>query len=68
MIRIDQLSVRLPGFSLKAVDLCVEQGEFFCLLGPTGAGKTLILESVAASSRLPAGEFLFPAARSPTAS
>ncbi|WP_319407251.1 ABC transporter ATP-binding protein [uncultured Desulfosarcina sp.] len=47
MIRIDQLSVRLPGFSLKSVDLCVEQGEFFCLLGPTGAGKTLILESVA---------------------
>jgi molybdate/tungstate transport system ATP-binding protein len=47
MIRIDQLSVRLSGFSLKSVDLRVEQGEFFCLLGPTGAGKTLILESVA---------------------
>jgi len=47
MIRIDRLSVRLPGFSLRAVDLHVKQGEFFCLLGPTGAGKTLILESVA---------------------
>lgn len=47
MIRIDRLCVRLPGFSLKSVDLSVEQGEFFCLLGPTGSGKTLILESVA---------------------
>jgi len=46
MIRIDNLRVRLPGFSLGPVDLCVEEGEFFCLLGPTGAGKTLILESV----------------------
>jgi molybdate/tungstate transport system ATP-binding protein len=46
MIRIDQLRVRLPGFSLGPVDLDVRQGEFFCLLGPTGSGKTLILESV----------------------
>ena len=46
MIRIENLRIRLPGFSLGPVDLCVEEGEFFCLLGPTGAGKTLILESV----------------------
>jgi molybdate/tungstate transport system ATP-binding protein len=46
MIRIDQLRVRLPDFSLGPVDLDVGQGEFFCLLGPTGSGKTLILESV----------------------
>lgn len=46
MIRIERLSARLPGFSLGPVDLDVEQGEFFCLLGPTGSGKTLILESV----------------------
>jgi molybdate/tungstate transport system ATP-binding protein len=46
MIRIERLGVRLPGFSLGPVDLDVEQGEFFCLLGPTGSGKTLILESV----------------------
>jgi len=46
VIRIENLRVRLPGFSLGPVDLCVAEGEFFCLLGPTGAGKTLILESV----------------------
>ena len=47
MIRIDELSVNLPGFTLDRVSLEIEAGEFFCLLGPTGAGKTLILESVA---------------------
>jgi len=47
MIQIDQLCVTLPGFSLDRVSLDIEDGEFFCLLGPTGAGKTLILESVA---------------------
>ncbi len=47
MIQIDNLSMDLPDFSLKKVDLHVREGEFFVLLGPTGAGKTLILESVA---------------------
>ena len=47
MIRIEGLGVRLPGFSLQDVNLSVDAGAFFCLLGPTGAGKTLVLESVA---------------------
>jgi len=47
MIRISNLSVNLPGFSLVDIDLHVEPGQFFVLLGPTGAGKTLILESIA---------------------
>ncbi|MFV9646380.1 MAG: ABC transporter ATP-binding protein, partial [Desulfobacterales bacterium] len=46
MIRIKNLSVKLPGFSLHNIDLTVEKGEFFTLLGPTGAGKTVVLESV----------------------
>lgn len=58
MIRIEQLSVRLPGFSLGPVDLCVEEGEFFCLLGPTGSGKTLILESVVGLVRVSHGRIM----------
>jgi len=47
MIRLENLTVHLPGFCLREIDLTVEEGEFFTLLGPTGAGKTLILESIA---------------------
>jgi molybdate/tungstate transport system ATP-binding protein len=46
MIVIEKLQVNLPGFSLRDIDLRVGQGEFFAILGPTGAGKTLILEAI----------------------
>ncbi len=47
MIRLENLTVELPGFSLKQVNLTVKKGAFFTLLGPTGSGKTLVLESIA---------------------
>ncbi len=47
MIRIENLYVDLPGFCLKDINLRVEKGEFFVLLGPTGAGKTVLLEAIA---------------------
>jgi molybdate/tungstate transport system ATP-binding protein len=47
MIDIDRVHIRLPGFALQDINLTVDKGEFFSLIGPTGAGKTLILESIA---------------------
>jgi molybdate/tungstate transport system ATP-binding protein len=47
MIRIEDLHVRLPEFSLEGIHLHARKGAFFALLGPTGAGKTVLLESVA---------------------
>jgi molybdate/tungstate transport system ATP-binding protein len=47
MIRIENLSVDPVDFSLNEINLHVAGGEFFILLGPTGAGKTVLLESVA---------------------
>ena len=47
MIEIQNLSVHFAGFALQDVCLSLGKGEFFSLLGPTGAGKTLILESIA---------------------
>ena len=47
MIQLDHLTTRLANFTLRDICLTVEKGEFFFLLGPTGAGKTLILESIA---------------------
>lgn len=46
MIRIRDLNVKLSGFALSDIRLEIETGEFFTLLGPTGSGKTLVLESL----------------------
>ena len=46
MIEIRALGLRRGGFSLAGIDLKVEQGECFVVVGPSGAGKTLLVESV----------------------
>ncbi|HPQ37358.1 MAG TPA: ABC transporter ATP-binding protein [Synergistaceae bacterium] len=47
MIRLQDVRIDLPGFSLAPLSLTVEEGEFFMLVGPSGAGKTMILEAIA---------------------
>ncbi|MBE9547245.1 MAG: ABC transporter ATP-binding protein [Proteobacteria bacterium] len=47
MIKTENLSVNLPGFGLHDINLSIEEGEFFVLMGPTGAGKTVLLEAMA---------------------
>ncbi len=47
MISIRDLSVELGDFTLKNASLDVTDGEYMVILGPTGAGKTVLLESIA---------------------
>ncbi len=47
MIEIETLRIELSGFALQDIELSIQDGEFFTLLGPTGAGKTLVLEAMA---------------------
>lgn len=47
MITFNDVSHDWGEFSLKEVSFTVETGEYFVILGPTGAGKTLILETIA---------------------
>lgn len=47
MIKIKGLSVRLGEFRLRDIDLSIDKGDFFVLMGPTGAGKTVFLEAIA---------------------
>jgi ABC-type Fe3+/spermidine/putrescine transport system ATPase subunit len=56
MIEIRNLSVKLGDFNLHDISLTVKRGEYFVLLGPTGAGKTVLLESIAGVQEIQAGE------------
>ena len=47
MIRIENLSKDLGEFFLQDVSLKIKDGEYFVILGPTGAGKTILLETIA---------------------
>ena len=47
MITVEGLNIDLPEFSLIDINLSIGQSEFFILMGPTGAGKTVLLEAMA---------------------
>lgn len=47
MIRIEGISKDLGEFFLKDVSLEIDGGDYFMVLGPTGAGKTILLETIA---------------------
>lgn len=46
MIEVRDLSLNLKGFSLSQINLRVNPGEYFVILGPTGCGKTVLLETI----------------------
>ncbi len=45
-LRIENLAVDLGQFKLKDINLTLETGDFFALMGPTGAGKSVLLEAL----------------------
>jgi len=47
MITIKNLKVNLGEFLLREINLDIKPGEYFIILGPTGAGKTVLLEAIA---------------------
>ncbi|RLD07587.1 MAG: ABC transporter [Chloroflexota bacterium] len=57
-LSLRKLNISLEDFSLKNLDLEVRQGEYFVLLGPTGAGKTVLLEALAGIIPLQSGSIL----------
>ena len=56
---VRNLSLQRGSFSLRDVSFSVSAGEIFCLLGQTGAGKTILLEALAGAYRLRPGQVLF---------
>ena len=47
MLNVRNITKVFDGFALRDVSFDVAQGEYFVLLGPSGVGKTLILEIIA---------------------
>jgi molybdopterin-binding protein len=47
MIHVENLSNNWGDFTLKDISLNIKENEYFVILGPTGAGKTLLLEIIA---------------------
>ena len=47
MIVLEQVSLALGEFSLQDVNLRISKGEYLVIMGPSGAGKTVLLETIA---------------------
>lgn len=47
MLELKKISIKLGEFSLENINLRIERGEYMVFLGPTGAGKTIVLETIA---------------------
>lgn len=58
MLKLQEISKKLPGFALKKVSFEVNEGDYFILLGESGAGKSLVLETIAGLVRPDSGSLL----------
>lgn len=47
MVYLNNVSKRLGQFKLNKISLDIENNEYFVIIGPTGTGKTVILELIA---------------------
>jgi ABC-type Fe3+/spermidine/putrescine transport system ATPase subunit len=54
-LRIEGVSLRLPDCALRDISLEVTAGEYLGVMGPTGAGKTVLLEIIAGLRRPDSG-------------
>ncbi|MGD0625438.1 MAG: ABC transporter ATP-binding protein [Thermodesulfobacteriota bacterium] len=58
MIEIRGLKITAGNFRIEHLDLVLPEGSYHVLLGPTGSGKTLILESIIGLRNLQGGKII----------
>ncbi|MFA5332208.1 MAG: ATP-binding cassette domain-containing protein [Methanoregula sp.] len=58
-LNVESVSKKLGDFSLNNISFVVKTGEYFMLLGPTGAGKTIVLETIAGIHTPDSGRILW---------
>ncbi|MGB2823685.1 MAG: ATP-binding cassette domain-containing protein, partial [Phycisphaerae bacterium] len=59
MLELRSIAKTLGDFTVRRLDLRVGQGAYFVLLGPSGVGKTVLLEIVAGLMRPDSGSVLW---------
>lgn len=47
MLKLDNISIRLGEFNLNNINLSIDKGDYYVLMGKSGAGKTILLEMIA---------------------
>ena len=47
MIELENISIELGDFSLKNCSLTIRDNDYYVIMGPSGAGKTILLELIA---------------------
>ncbi|MCP4731042.1 MAG: ATP-binding cassette domain-containing protein, partial [Roseibacillus sp.] len=55
MIELQNVSWRVDGFSLAGVNCAVSDGDYAVLMGPTGCGKTTVVEIICGLRKPSAG-------------
>ncbi|NLF68473.1 MAG: ABC transporter ATP-binding protein [Candidatus Anammoximicrobium sp.] len=58
MVFLDHLSYAIGGFRLNGLTLRIEPGEYFVLLGPPGAGKSILMECACGLRPVQAGRIV----------
>lgn len=58
MIHLKNINLTLPSFRLTDINLHVHKNEFFSLIGPTGSGKSLLLEAITGLVPVSSGQIL----------
>lgn len=58
MIEVQAVELKLGEFILRDFYLKIQQGEYYVLLGPSGVGKTVLLETIAGFHKLQKGRII----------
>ncbi len=58
MIEFENASVTLGEFRLNELSIRVKKGDYYFIIGPSGAGKTIILEAIAGLHHLDSGRVI----------
>lgn len=59
LLKLVGINKRLGEFHLRDIDLAILPGEYFVILGPTGSGKTVLLETIAGMYTPDVGRIFF---------